>query len=319
MPDCGHFRYGSDEPGLAYLGLGVPALEYARLGYRVLPLDRGGKRPHRMLGRDGGVYHASDSFEQITGWWSQDPVANIGVATGRASMLMVIDLDTKNGKDGPAEFESFREAWGLPLDAPVAMQTPSGGWHSWYRWPAAWAYHQVPERPGILDGVDIKGEGGLVVAPPSMQLITPIERPGGQRGAAPVPVPYRMVTGCPCQLPEVPQWMAEWAHNAPATGHGPGGGEEIRPDEVMERGASVGSRNRTLYRLACSRYRLHGTQGTGANAAMEDVRKAWLAGDTTGMPWSEILVICESARRFIERQKAAEERNWQAHARYLQR
>lgn len=316
MSGCGHFTFAQDHPGLAYLGLGVPALVYASLGYAVLPLDRGGKRPHRMLGREGGVYHASTDPDTITDRWSLDPAANIGVATGSASGgLVVLDLDVKAGAGGPAEFESFREAWGLPFAPGPVAQTPSGGWHAWLRWP--WQ-SQVPERPGILPGVDVKGDGGLVVVAPSMQLITPVTRQGDQRGAEAVPVGYRWVTGCPCTVPWVPEWMPQWLATAPATGQPGGVPHDVDVQQVIEHGAEVGKRNHTLYRLACSLYRKHGTRGQGATWVRDTVHDAWRAGDTTGMPASEVAVICESARRFIEKAMAAEEANWRAHARYLQ-
>lgn len=318
--DCGHFRYAQDTPGLTELGLGVPALEYARLGFGVIPLDRGGKRPHRMLGRDGGIYHASTSPRLITDWWTADPAANIGVATGRASQLAVVDLDVKNGNNGMAVLSSFLHEHRLdwPKGGPVAA-TPSGGQHCWLWWP--WTDYAVPERPGILPGVDIKGDGGLVVVPPSMQLVQPLARPGDQRGAEAVPVGYRWVAGCPCQMAVVPRWMPSWMSCAPATGKHEAGGPEPDLDagQIMETGVPVGERNRTLYRLACSLYRRQGTTGPNASWVVDQVRRAWQAGDTTGMPWREILVICESARRFIERQVANEEAAYQRYAQYLQR
>jgi Bifunctional DNA primase/polymerase, N-terminal len=305
---CDHFRFSAGTPGITELGLGVAAMVYARLGFAVLPLDRGGKRPHRMLGREGGVYNATTGSGQIEHWWRADPAANIGVATGSVSKLVVVDLDVKAGNDGPGSWAQFLR--GCPPDqlprSPL-VHTPSGGQHAWLRTPDHAT--PVPERPGILPGVDVKGDGGLVVAPPSMQLIMPVTRDREQSGAQPVPVAYSWAGGtCPCEAPPAPGWLLPWLASAPATGQpGQVAGDDLDVGQLTQTGAPVGERNRTYYRLACSLFRKLGTSGPGPAVVIESVRRAWQAGDTNGMPWSEILVICESARRFIERQQASEE------------
>ena len=69
-------------------GLGSAAMRYIAWNYAVIPLARGGKRPHRMLpvdwsvGARNGIYHATTSPQLVTGWWGQDRAANIGIATG---------------------------------------------------------------------------------------------------------------------------------------------------------------------------------------------------------------------------------------------
>lgn len=315
MGDCGHMRFTGDTPLLHELGLGAAALRYASLGYSVLPLDRGGKRPHRMLGREGGVHWASRDPRRIRAWWQEDKAANIGVATGRDSQLLVIDLDVKGEHDGREVLARFllrnAEELRLPRGFPVQF-TPSGGQHLWLHWP--WDY-PVPERPSILAGVDVKGDGGYVLAAPSMLLMGVRPEPGGN--SAPVPVPYRW-QGCPCERTACPPWLAEWAHTAPRAPR-PGGSPDdagIDAEKVMAEGAPAGQRNITYYRLACQRYRLHGTRGEGAAAAQADVVRAWQAGDRTGMPYTEIMIICESARRFIEQAVRQDERN---HAEMLRR
>lgn len=291
---CPHLK---PRPGMERIGLGGTAFEYALHGFAVLPLDRGGKRPHRMLGRSGGVYHATLDPEAIVQWWTEDPAANIGVATGAPSALMVIDLDVKRGADGPGNLIRLMAERRVlfPSGIPV-VSTPSGGMHLWLRW--GWdGEFAAPERPNILAGVDIKGTGGLVVAPPSHQLISPI---GRDQPADPVPVPYAMDAGCPmCWLPLTPGWMADWIWTAPplAGEHAPGG--EVDIGHVLEHGAEPGTRNTTLYRLACSLFRKLGTTQRGEEQVRAMVAQAWSNGDQTGMPWKEVQVIIESARRFI--------------------
>ncbi len=96
---------------------------------------------------------------QIEAWWDRWPDANIGVITGWVSALVVLDIDPRNGGDaGLAALEA--EAQALPQT--VTSVTGGGGRHLYFAHPT----HLVPSRP-LADGVDLKAEGGLVVAPPS--------------------------------------------------------------------------------------------------------------------------------------------------------
>lgn len=301
MPDCPHFAF-ADSPLVRRIGLGVPALRYAELGFAVLPLQPGGKRPHAQLGNSGGVHHATRDYGQIERWWAADPRSNIGIATGQPSALAVIDLDVKGEHNGPAQFSRFliesKQAltggWHVPWS-----HTPSGGRHEWLRWP--WAA-PVPERPGILPGVDVKGDGGLVVAPPSMRLMT------GREGDT-VPVAYRW-SGCPCQAPPAPEWLYWWLQRAPG-GHGGGSAvaDEDVPDleELTANGLPVGERNRTMYRLACSLLRRCGTGPGGYAAVLAQLRRVWEATDKRDFGWGEVQVCAASARKFVAAQEAREE------------
>ena len=314
---CGHFKYAADDRRIAALGFGVPALDLVALGCAVLPLERGLKRPHGMLPL-GGVHNASSDPRQVRYWWEiEDQFANVGVRTGRlpfgGRQIVVADLDTKNGHDGPAAFRAFlaENRLSLPPGHPVA-RTPSGGWHLWLGWPASWG--PCPDRQSILGGVDVKGDAGYVVVPPSYLRVMPDGRDGSR--IEPIPVPYRWQSGCPCRLPDAPPWFARWIATAPAAGRPQGtassSGDGIDAEQIIARGAEPGSRNDTLHRLACSRYRRYGTGPAGAAAVLDDVRTAWLAGDTAGLPWGEVLTLVASARRYIEGQQQAERRAYAA-------
>ena len=308
--NCTHFRYAADDPRIAELGLGVPALELAALGYHVDPLERGAKRPNQMLGAQGGVHWATRDPGQITAWWQQDPLANIAVRTGQLPFpglqVVVADLDTKRGIDGPGNFAAFLAGNRLSLPPCPVTRTPSGGYHYWLGWPAAWG--PCPERQAILPGVDIKGDSGYVLAPPSHLMIMPDGRDGNR--VHEIPIPYQWQSGCACSVPWAPPWFAQWISTAPAAGRPPGspgsGGDGVDAEKIMANGAETGKRNTTYYRLACSRYRRHGTGLEGAAAVLDEVRTAWEAGDRTGMPWTEVAGSIASARRFIEGQEQAE-------------
>jgi hypothetical protein len=303
---CPCLAYGASDPVVNRLGLGAAALRYQHQGYAVLPLARGGKRPHRMLGDSGGVHWATRDKAMPPWAWGQDPAANVGVATGSPSRLAVIDMDVKNGAEGPAAFGRFLATYRLVMPTlPAWAATPSGGLHIWLRVPAGVT---VPERPGILPGVDVKGDGGLVVAPPSMQLRPAMARPG-ERSGDPVPVPYEWSAGCPCQVPDAPGWLLPWLQSAPVpvTGViGTGGTSGTGLDELVKTGVPRGSRNAVLYRLACARYRVHGTGPDSYGQVRAELEQVLAASDRGDFGGHELSTIMNSARRFVAAQETRE-------------
>lgn len=319
---CPCLHFDAADPDVQRFGLGAAALRYQHQGYAVLPLTRGGKRPHRMLpyegkGRDG-VYHGSHEPMFTQGWWSQDKAANVGVATGQVSQLAVIDLDVKK-VNGIENFTRFLLDYGItcPLGA-ACVQTPSGGWHIWLRTSAGAA---VPDRPSILPGVDVKGDGGLVVVPPSMLLTVAAERPGEPRGGAEAPVPYSWVSGCPHTVPDAPAWVLPWLLSAPPSGS-PGHGESGEsPDlaSLKRTGIPRGQRNAELYRLACSLFRQRGTTIEASVSVKEDLMEVWAAGDRSGFTPSELLTIIDSARRFVAGQMEEETARNQRYIEWMDR
>jgi hypothetical protein len=296
---CRHLDFPRDDPGALRLGLGAPALRYASLGFAVLPLARGGKKPHAMLGEHGGVHHASSDPLRIQEWWSQDMMANVGVATGTVSGLAVVDLDVKKGAAGPDQWAGFLAAYRLEGGGSVTAATPSGGFHVWFRTPPG---APVPDRRGILAGVDVKGSGGYVVAAPSMTMAGPAARPGEH--VAPIPLPYYWTGGgCPCEAGSAPGWMDQWLRFAPpAAATGSAEKESPSPDldGLMRTGIPAGQRNSGLYRLACSRFRVRGTNDSpGVLSELGVVNQA--GGNPVGH--RELLVILESARRWVAAQE----------------
>jgi len=141
------------------------ALAYARMGWAVFPLAPGTKIP---IAGSGGFKDATSDINAVTAWWTVTPDANIGIATGKASGFWVIDVDMKKGKDGAASLKAFAaQHSGIPA-ATRRVLTPSGGFHLYI------AYDDrtpVRNRADVLVGVDIRGDGGYVVAPPSVTEI----------------------------------------------------------------------------------------------------------------------------------------------------
>ncbi len=128
---------------------------YAGQGLRVFPVEVGGKRP---LGRlaPHGCKDATADTDKVRAWWSAEPQANIGIATGH--LVDVIDID------GPVGYRSIAPHWQMLVAESVGVvSTGSGGAH---------IYLPADERrknsvSAHLKGVDTRATGGYVVAPPS--------------------------------------------------------------------------------------------------------------------------------------------------------
>lgn len=127
--------------------LALAALQYAEAGWRVFPIKPDAKAP--PLTRHGSKDATSDVFA-VRRLWELTPAANIGLATGNG--LAVIDVDPRSG--------GVRDsAWPETLTA----RTPSGGLHLYY----GTEFEVRNSASALAPGVDVRGEGGYVVAPPS--------------------------------------------------------------------------------------------------------------------------------------------------------
>src|SRR4051812_6041620 len=82
------------------------AKRYAALGWRVFPIKPMAKFP--PLVKDWPTRATAD-VEMIRAWWRGAPDANIGIALGESSGVFVIDLDVKNGVDGPVQIKALAE------------------------------------------------------------------------------------------------------------------------------------------------------------------------------------------------------------------
>lgn len=146
------------------------ALSYAAFGLAVFPVKSWGKAEQDFKSplTPNGFLDASQSPDQIEGWWTRWPNANIGIATGILSGgLTVIDLDVKEEKgiDGRLTLHKWEMDHGkLPGDTWLSI-TGSGGYHFFYR-----DVSGTKSTRAIMEGIDIRGEGGYIVAPPSLHF-----------------------------------------------------------------------------------------------------------------------------------------------------
>lgn len=127
------------------------ALNYVKAGFKVFPLKKGTKGNHVLKSWKS---QATNDLEQAKRWWSNQAY-NIAICTGNG--LLVIDVDCKNGHDG----NQFIQQANLPDT--MKVETPSGGYHLYY-----YVNASFKNSVNLYDGVDVRSDGGYVVAPPSM-------------------------------------------------------------------------------------------------------------------------------------------------------
>lgn len=127
-------------------------------GLKLFPLVEGGKLPAI---KDWQA-KATDKGASLVRWFGAGSKMNIGVAAGQSG-LIVIDTDQKPGRDGDANLRALAGKNARDLDATFTVQSPTGSKHYYFR------AEPVRNSVGKLaDAVDIRSQGGLVVAPGSV-------------------------------------------------------------------------------------------------------------------------------------------------------
>jgi len=132
------------------------ALSYLKRGMAVLPCVPGEKRPATRR----GVKDATTDRGEVIRAWTAQSEANVAIATGTASGIVVLDVDPRNGGDA-----SLAELERLHGELPDTLRVSTGGGGRHYYFAAT----EAPVASGVLaPGLDVKGDGGYVVAPPSV-------------------------------------------------------------------------------------------------------------------------------------------------------
>jgi hypothetical protein len=179
------------------------ALTYASAGYRALPIHTirngacscggiGCTRGNHLVASlvPNGLSDATIDVQIITAWWSKMPEANIGLATGKQSNLVVLIVGRPEGEARLTALE--RKFGSLPQTAVVKK---GNGRHLHFAYPRGATEIKSIARPRLK--LEVRGDGGYVLAPPS------IEEAG------------QVCEFVPCDLnalPELPPWLVAFAN-----------------------------------------------------------------------------------------------------------
>ena len=196
------------------------ALTLAAKGLAVFPCGVAAKVPTTPH----GVKDATTDVNIIRQWWRTDSNYNIAVATGAVSRIFVVDVD---GLDAEFELRKLEAEHG---DLPSSIEVITArGRHIYFRWPA----QPIRTSTGkIAPGIDVRGDGGYVLAPPSVH-------PSGKR--------YCWSVDSTPTIAEAPTWLIHLIA-APASGNGataPSEWHTLITDGVVE-----GRRDCTIAKLA---------------------------------------------------------------------
>lgn len=127
------------------------------------PVDEEWQHPDASADNDAGWWRMLAAGDLSPSDWL--PRANIGILTGEASGVFVVDVDPENGGDITWE-QLCAQHDDEPIPPTLITQTGSGGRHYYFRYPG---WHVGNSKPwGREAGIDIRGDGGQVVAPPSI-------------------------------------------------------------------------------------------------------------------------------------------------------
>lgn len=137
------------------------ALEYAELGWHVFPVNKD-KKPLTV----NGFKDATVDQNAIRAFWANHPEANIGVATGSISGIIVLDVDPSENNVEEVLWELVKLKGSFPQS--VAAKSGGGGYHFYFRHPQK----HVPSTTKLfgLVGIDIRSDGGYIIVPPSKHL-----------------------------------------------------------------------------------------------------------------------------------------------------
>ena len=233
----------------------APALDYLRLGWSVVPLygivtakDQASQAQdaHTCNCREKGFcqspgkhtrvkwaeYQSTLPTEaEVKSWWGQWPASNIGIITGQVSGIIVLDVD---GPEGEKTLKTKKL-----VTPPTVISKTGRGWHYIYKHPG-FECRNFAGKLGktILPKVDFRGDGGLIVAPPSMHV-------SGRQ--------YAWAMGPDmADVAPAPEWLLDLIREqAAAAGGGTGSGRNLSQDDWAKK-LSHGERDVELTRRAGS-------------------------------------------------------------------
>lgn len=138
--------------------VGEKALDYARFGWHVFPVVPGDKNPSVR----GGLLAATTDRDRIVNFWREHPNHNVAIRCGAESKIIVLDVDDRH--DGDESLRALEARFG-ELPTTLSIKTPGGGTHFYFDHPG----QEIRNSASMLgQGLDIRGDGGYVLAPPSV-------------------------------------------------------------------------------------------------------------------------------------------------------
>jgi hypothetical protein len=141
------------------------AIEYASMGLGVIPLRPFSKK---ALVKWEAYQDCNPTIEQVEDWWKHEPLYNIGIVTGKASGIVVIDIDGQVGR------ESLKKFGHIGLTPTV--KSGGNGYHFYFK------YIPIRSSTNLTLSIDVRGDGGMIVAPPSIHASTRLYRWSEHRG-----------------------------------------------------------------------------------------------------------------------------------------
>ena len=202
-----------------------------------------GKHPLGTL-VPNGLANATTDTATILQWWSIWPDAHTGIRTGALSGIIVMDVDAGNG--GWDSIDQLETEHGTIPSTPT-VATGGGGAHVYFRHPGG----MVPNSAGrIAPGIDLRGDGGYVVAPPSLHVSGATYT--WADGFSPDAVP----------LAPAPSWLLSCNGQR-------NGSPQLQQDEEL----AEGGRNDRLMRLGAA-FRRYGMTRTEIGAALQAINTA---------------------------------------------
>jgi len=134
------------------------ALDYLDRGWSVIPVREREKRPAVPWKAYQQKFVSKETLHE---WFRRTPDFNVAIVTGALSGLVVVDVDPRHG--GKEILKKLEREYG-PLPATVESITGGGGRHIYFSHPGG----VVHNRTNIEPGIDLRGDGGCIVAPPSV-------------------------------------------------------------------------------------------------------------------------------------------------------
>ena len=205
-------EFGTDES--AHL---EAALGYLKRGWSIVAA---GERTKRPIVRWQEFQYRLPSEREVIGWFERWPMGNLAVITGAISGLVVVDVDPKNG--GAESLAGIERRHGQ-LSPTIESITGGGGRHLYFAHPG----HEVRNRAGLAPGIDLRGDGGCIIVPPSVH-------PSGKR--------YRWKKGhAPGEIELAP--LPIWLEQPRFCGEGGKGHAVAYWRELVREGVKEGQRN----------------------------------------------------------------------------